>query len=802
MPLKQALHHTWKWIKRHPWYTTGICVGIISSFLLGLFFLVGLGTFGPLPTYSELRQISKSTASEVYSADSVLIGKYYFQNRTLVPLNEISRTAVQALIATEDARFFHHKGIDFRSLARVLIKGVLLMDDDAGGGSTLSQQLAKNLYPRKKYFLGSILINKFREIWTARRLEKTYSKEELLELYLNTVPFGDNVFGIEVAAHRFYNIPSKKLNAAQSALLIGMLKGNSYYHPVHHPDRALIRRNEVLSRMFKFGTLNEEQFNWCKKQGLDLKYSLEGHNQGLATYFREHLRLELIDILEKYNTKHGTDLNLYTDGLKIYTTLDARMQTHAENAMRTHMKELQLQFNEHWKNKKPWGTDETLLKALRETEIYKSAIASGMNPKQAMAEMKKTRPMKLFTWDGPIEKILSPLDSIKHMIAILNCGIFSHDPRSGEVKVWVGGIDYNFFQYDHTLSRRQVGSTFKPVVYLNALLKGFLPCDYFENIKHTYPRYDDWSPANADGKYGGYHSMAGALAESINTISAWLITHSNIEDAAQLAEKMGCTKVIQEPSIALGTNESNLQEMTTVYGTLANQGVRPLLRWLKKIKSRDGKLLRDFTPPAQKEPVTPDHVVSPFHCQLMTGMLQHVVDSGGSTRLKTRYGIQFPMAGKTGTSQNQMDAWFIGYTPGLVTGVWVGADNPSVRFRSLALGQGAAAALPIYGLMMHQVAGDPKLKKYVQFPRPELDSLQTFLLSCAHEKDSLSVFAPPPALEKKKNVLTFIKKIFGAKDPPPTDWPVLYGRPEVKITPELLEVRRNEIGKYIHGDRN
>lgn len=682
--------------------------GVLSVFILTTCILHGV--FGPLPSKAELKEIRNNTASEVYSADGAVLGRYYVENRVNVGLEEIPPSLINGLIATEDARFIRHRGIDLRALFRVLIKSILLSQDSAGGGSTLSQQLAKNLYPRKNYGRLSMAVNKVKEMITARRLEKLYNKEELLGLYLNTVPFSDNIYGVKVAAHRFFGKTPKDLKTEEAAVLIGMLKGTALYHPVRHPERAQERRNTVLRQMEKYGYLAKAEADSLCERPMKLNYSVDSHTEGLATYFREHLRLQLEEILKDYRKPDGTPYNLYSDGLKVYTTLDSRLQRYAEQAVKTHMPVLQDLFDREWKRGDPWGKPEILRKMMEMTPRYKEMKARGASEKEIQKAFNEPRTMEVFHWSkGKVEREMSPLDSLKYYLRILNTGFLAMDPASGAIKAWVGGIDFAYFQYDHVKSRRQVGSTFKPVVYAQALESGIEPCQMFINELVTYDEYEGWTPENADGQYGGLYSMEGALTRSVNTISVQLILETGVGPVRNLASKMGLKGPLPKgPSLALGTAEANLLEMLQVFGTFANRGIRPEYYFLDRIETADGMVIAQFDPPVANQ-----RVLSQASSDMMVHMLKSVVNDGTASRLRWRYGLSnVDLAGKTGTSQNQADGWFIGITPRLVAGAWVGAETPAVHFRSLANGQGANTALPIYGEFMRKVYQDSRYQSW------------------------------------------------------------------------------------------
>jgi penicillin-binding protein 1A len=569
LQVKQKWQNLKKWglekYESHPRMSIAVVVGVglgtlAACTVLTIFLLVYTGALGHLPGYPELRAIKNHNASEIYSDDGVLLGKYYVENRTTADFEEISPNIINALIATEDARFFEHSGIDFRAAARVMVKSILLSDERSGGGSTLSQQLAKNLYSRKSYHLFTMLINKMREMLIARRLEQIYPKEELLRLYLNTVSFGEGAFGIKVAAQRFFNKSPEELQIEEAAVLVGMLKATTYYNPHRHRERATKRRNTVLHQMARYEYINEEVRDSLVKLPLEVKYFKEGNNQGLATYFREHLRLELAQLLEGYTKEDGTPYNIYTDGLKIYTTIDARLQTYAEEAVSEHMAKLQTDFYKDWKKGIPWGNNKVLKKAVQSSQRYQSLKAKGLSEEEIEDIFNQPVKMTVFSWkEGEEEKEMSPLDSVKYYLTILNTGFLAAEPSTGVIKAWVGGIDHKYFQYDHIHSRRQVGSTFKPVVFASALQNGMLPCEYTSNQQVVYTKYDNWTPRNADGNYEGVYSMEGALSKSVNSVTVEILMRSGVDSVKDLAHLMGIeSKIPEVPAIALGAVDASL----------------------------------------------------------------------------------------------------------------------------------------------------------------------------------------------------------------------------------------------------
>jgi penicillin-binding protein 1A len=723
-------------LRRFPlflWLLRVLGIAVILGVLALTAFLgsIRYGAFGPLPTKEDLAGISNPLASEVYAADGTLLGRYYFEHRSNVRYKNISQHFVNALVATEDARYFQHHGVDLRAWSRVFFKSILQKDESSGGGSTISQQLAKNLYPREngKYGKWSLVIHKLKEVFIAVRLENLYTKEEILEMYLNTVPFSENTYGIKVAAQRFFGVPTDSLTAEQSAVLVAMLKATTTYSPVSNPDKSLARRNLVLQQMQRYGYLTRMELDSLQQLPLGLNYSPLNHNAGMATYFREHLRLELKTLLNDYRKPNGMAYNLYTDGLKIYTTLDANMQNYAERAVKTHLAQLQKDFIQHLQGAPAWQNDTILILAKQQSPRYRRLQAEGYTLAQIDSIFVTPVKMKIFDWDGGEKRIFwSPLDSIKYYLSLLNAGFVAVEPATGAVKAWVGGPEYKYFKYDHVKSRRQVGSTFKPIVYATALERGVSPCVRVGNYLRTYPQYNYWTPKNADGKYGGVYNMEGALSNSINTVTVNLAVRMGSLNVARMAENLGMSAgVPAAPAIALGAHEASLLDMVKVYSTFANRGKRPELYYVRRIETARGKVVyQNWVDREQwQQPLTQDHA------DIMTHMLRSAVDKGTGKRLRYRYKFTNEMAGKTGTSQNHSDGWFVGYTPTLAAGVWVGGESPSVRFRDLHLGQGANMALPVFALFLQQLEKDEDYRQIfsAKFPSPSADVQE--LMTCS-----------------------------------------------------------------------
>jgi penicillin-binding protein 1A len=704
-PLAKTKQHNFKKLIILLW-------GLLLSpfvFLIVMISLVANGYTGEkLPSFEELENPNSSLASEIYSVDMVVLGKYFYQNRSNTHYRDLSPSLVNALKATEDIRFEEHSGVDIRGLFRVLFKTVILQQDNAGGGSTITQQLAKNLFHVRPASKWETFIQKIQEWIIAVRLEKNYTKQEIVAMYLNTVAFGSNAYGIKSAAQIFFNKSPSQLSMQESAMLVGLLKAPTYYSPVRNPKNAIRRRNIVLAQMRKYDLISPHAFDSISAIPIKLNYQAEEHSLGLATYFRESLRLELTKWCRDHKKSDGSSYDLYRDGLKIYTTIDSRMQHYAEEAVMEHLSELQKTFFEHWKGKSPWADQPQIITdAMKHTERYRSLEDEGKSEKEIKKVFDTKVPMTVFTWKGERDTIMSPIDSIKYYKMYLQTGFMSMDPHTGAVKAWVGGNDYRYFQYDHVKDgKRQVGSTFKPFLYTIAMQEGYSPCYKVPNIPVSIKLVtgEIWTPKNADGEYGGMLTLKEALAESVNCISAYLMKQFGPEAMITMARKMGITSPIDPvPSICLGTPDVSVFEMVGGYGTFANKGVWTQPTYLIRIEDKNGVVLQDFIP-EKKE------AISEETAYLMLNLLQGVVQVGTGVRLRgPKFALSNAIAGKTGTTQNYSDGWFMGITPDLVSGCWVGCEDRSVHFRTLQLGQGANTALPIWGLFMKKVYADKSI---------------------------------------------------------------------------------------------
>ena len=687
-------------------------LGLILGPLI-LLILILLGYPEPLPGSEKLAKLKNQQASEVYSSDGELIGLYFFQDRSAVALEEISPWAIKALIATEDIRFYSHRGIDWYSMGRVLIKSILLRQGGSGGGSTVSQQLAKNLFPRRGNGWLNLSINKLREMLIARRLERLYNKSEILELYLNTVSFGENAFGIESASRRFFSKKSSDLNPLEAATLIGMLKATSYYNPRLNPEGSRQRRNTVIALMKRSGVLEDQDTDSLMSSEISLQYSNPGHNTGIATYFREQLRMQLQKMIPRIADSLGIEINLYTDGLKIHTTIDARLQRYAERAVATHMKQLQQAFESDWKGTaKPWENP-VLIDRILKTIVAGERTNTGSEEKiETTAHI-----VEAFGHGGTSLESWTSADSLRHHLKFLQTGFLVMSANNGKLLAWVGGISQEFFAFDHVNynARRQAGSTFKPIVYASAIENGMAPCTYYDAEQESYGENGKiWRPANASGSYDGQYSLGGALSNSVNTVSVKVLRDTGIPEVLTTAQRMGIRSRLEPVlSLALGTSSVSLMDMVPAYACFINGGYRVDPFFIERIENAQGKVIWEYTPPRR------ERAIRESTSQIIREFLRQAVDEGTARSLRSEYGFTGDLGGKTGTTQHNSDGWFIGITPGLVAGCWIGAAYPSVHFRSTQLGQGSRSALPVFALFLQQAHRDLSFNywKTVRFDR-------------------------------------------------------------------------------------
>jgi penicillin-binding protein 1A len=723
-------------------FISGIAMVCLYVYFVSINFM---GLFGPMPSLEILENPRSEVASELYTADNIILGKYFRENRSPVEYEEISPNLINALKATEDARFEDHSGIDPLSLLRVMVKTLILNQTSAGGGSTISQQLAKNLFEtRSALYEGSLsdvkglrtIIVKTKEWITSLKIERSYTKEEIITMYLNTVDFGSNAFGVKVASRTFFNTSPDSLSIPQASTLVGLLKAPSFFSPVYNPENSVARRNTVFAQMKKYKYITPNEFDSLRQLPLKLNYKVENHNSGVATYFRS----VITSYLMSWSKQRGIDL--FADGLKIYTTIDSRMQRYAEEAVAQHMKAEQKKFSDHWKGHNPW-TDEKgkeipnfIWNAAKKTERYKVLhnIHHGDSAKIKQALSVKTK-MRIFSWKGDIDTLISPLDSIKWYKKFLHSGFMAMDPHTGNIKAWVGGIDHRHFKYDHVKQgRRQPGSTFKPFVYTAAVDLGYSPCYEIPDLPVTFETGDEnktWTPENFEGEYTGeIYTLRKAMANSINSITANLVKKVGPQTVVDYARRMGITSPLEAvPAICLGVFDVTLFEMVGAYSSFVNKGVWTEPFYISRIEDKEGNVLQEFSHKSSE-------VFNEETAYLMVHMLKGATEERGGTALGlNRFGLLwtgYEIGGKTGTTQNYSDGWFIGITPKLVAGAWVGGDDRSIHFRSIE-GQGSKMAMPIWGLFMQKVFSDPSLgQKKEPFPRPQHLSVE---INCKKYKE-------------------------------------------------------------------
>lgn len=697
--------------------------------LAGLFyFLVLSGAFGSLPGKGELSEISNEEASLVFSSDSVLIGKYFAENRTSISRDEIPGHLVKALVETEDRRFYTHKGYDTRSYLRVFLRTILLGDESGGGGSTITQQLVKNLYGRTDHpFLG-LAINKMKEIIIARRLEEIYSKDELLLLYLNSVPFGEDLYGVESASQRYFSKPVSELKIEEAAVLVGMLKANTYFNPQLNPENSLERRNMVLTLMERADYLDAGEADSLRSLPLQLDYK----NLNLETpagYFVYRVRKKATELLDSLGSLSGIEYKLEKDGLRIYTTLDMRVQELASGAVKKHMGVMQRLLDSELKKK---GAKEQWYRVQRQesSDYGKDTV---------------TRMVQLFDWDKDVElKNISRLDSLWHYYRMLNASVLIINPKDGGIKTWVGGNNYRLLPFDMVLSHRQIASAFKPVLYATALEKGITPCKYLENEENIYEEYKDWEPRNYD-RFSTPDSTVAlwyALVHSINLPTVDLYFKVGSDDLVKTCKRLGFPPVEENaPSTALGTLDLSLYEIVRAYGTFANRGKMYEPYMINMISDADGNVL--YT----KEIQEPDSIFSEETSRLMTAIMEQVIEQGTGESMRSRYGIKSELAGKTGTAQNYSNAWFLAYTPDMVIGTWVGARTPDVHFHS-ENGAGSSLALPVVAGVIKGIENDNDLR-------------DTYLSSFDFPEEVYSFLECDPF--RQRGIRGFFNRLFGIK---------------------------------------
>ena len=719
-------------------------IGLFGTALM--FLLISIGWIGYLPDIDELQNPKNSFATEVYSSDMQTIGRFYRQagNRVAINFNDIDKDVINALIATEDERFYSHSGIDAKAVVRAIF-GALTGSSSSGGGSTITQQLAKQLYSPKAGNIFRRAVQKPIEWVIAVKLERLYSKEEIIGMYLNQFDFNYEAVGIKSAAKIYFNTTADKLKTEEAATLVGMCKNPTLFNPVRRPEKTRERRNVVFNQMYKAGYITKEQKDSLSKLPLTLHFTRQSHREGLAPYFREYLRQVLMakeprrgdyadwqkqkyeddkwawennplyGFCNKNKKPDGTPYNIYTDGLKIYTTIDSRMQAYAEEAVSEHMQDLQRSFFREKRGRKyaPFARDlsakdieDIMNRSMRQSERYIKMNREGFSKSEIQEAFKTKTDMKVFTYNGMVDTVMTPMDSIRYHKFFLRCGFMSMDPSNGHVKAYVGGPDFSAFQYDMvTQGRRQVGSTVKPYLYTLAMNEGLTPCDQELCAPITINTSSGpWTPRNGSkARMGEYVSLRWGLVNSNNWISARLMNRFTPEALVNLMRSFGVRGYIDPVvSLALGPCEISVAEMVDAYTAFPSKGIRVELLYVTRIEDSKGNVIATFTPVMQE-------IINELTAYKMIYMLRGVVDEGTGGRVRSRYGLTMPMGGKTGTTNNNSDGWFMGFTPKLVSGVWVGGEDRSIHFDSMAEGQGAAMALPIWAIYMKKVLGDAKL---------------------------------------------------------------------------------------------
>ena len=659
------------------WKIVIVVLGIII--FIPLFFIssVQIGVFGRLPGKKELISFRNATASVVLSHEGETIGRFFSENRITIPLDQMPAHLINALVATEDARFYEHSGIDSRSLVRVVFKSILFSDRSSGGGSTITQQLAKNMYGRKDYRVFSVILNKTREVILAKRIEKVFTKDKILELYLNTVSFGENIYGIEAASQRYFSKKAADLKVEEAALLTGMLKANTMYNPRLYPQNAVRRRNVVLGQMEKYGYLEGRAADSLSALPIKLDYN-KTDLSGPADYFMVRVRIETDRILNEISSFRGKEWDIERDGLIITTTLRMPLQQAAGEAFAAHMPRMQKRLNEQY------------------------STSSGRRALKGIP------------------------DSLKKMMTTLHAGLFAMDPATGAIMAWNGGIDFKTQPYDQILARRQLASVFKPFIFAAALEDGVEPCRYLDNDSVTLSGFNDWSPENYNHSYGGKYSLAGALAQSMNIPTFSLFLMIGFDKVDRLWQEMGFSfPLVNMPSLAMGTAEASILEVARAYAAFANGGMLVTPYLIESVKAPDGRILWQYMPPRRS-----DRVLSERSATLMAAMLEKAIREGTGASVHSAYGVKVPLAGKTGTSQNYADAWFAAFNPAMVIVSRVGASTPSIHFNSGSYGSGSALALPLVALTLKKVEKNKEIMNVINTPFAPLPPELEMALDC------------------------------------------------------------------------
>ncbi|HBZ20114.1 MAG TPA: penicillin-binding protein [Bacteroidales bacterium] len=692
---------------------------VFSALVLTLvvFVVVYIGVSGRLKTKKELLNYKNASASLVLSEDGILLGKFYFENRTNIPFNLIPKSLIDALIATEDIRFFEHKGNDAKSFFRVLVKSILMNKRSSGGGSTITQQLAKNMFGRINKGLFPVFKSKISEVIMARRLEKVFSKEEILTLYLNTVSFGENLYGVEAASARFFNKSTSLLKIEESAVLIGMLKANTFFNPRLHPENAKSRRNVVIDQMEKYKYLDTKVADSLSGLPLVIDYK-RSLSAGIAEYFLVQARNETDEILKNLGPGEGRKWDLERDGLVITTTINFSLQNYAVASFREHLSGMQKRLYEQYQS----SSGKKILDQVAVSEMKRLDLEGRADEK---------RIQELFDWSGTYTDSITVADSLKKSLTILHAGLMAMDPAGGGVKAWVGGIDFKTQPYDQVMARRQLASVFKPVIYSAALEDGYEPCQYLDNDSVTLSGFEDWSPENFDHSFGGKYSLSGALTHSMNIPTFSLYLEIGFDRVNSMWNDMGFSFTLQNtPSLSMGTAEASIKEVATAYSSIANGGYRIKPWCIRSIKTPEGEII-------YSNETTPEKVsiMSERSSQLMSAMLQKAIREGTGVSMGNIYGVDFPLAGKTGTSQDYADAWFAAFNPKLVIVARAGASSRAIHFNNGSYGSGSALALPLVALTLKKVKQDPLLKEKLITCFPDLSPELADALDCPDFKE-------------------------------------------------------------------
>ncbi len=696
--------------------------GTVFAILFVLSIRINLfNLYGGFPSYRSLENPKNELSSLLYSMDGVLLGSYYRKNRSQIEFDELSDELVNTLIYTEDYRFTNHSGISFPDLMRVALKTILMGQSGSGGGSTITQQLAKNLFKTRTDLnighlnnvpvIGMIII-KIKEMIMAVELERNFTKQELIAMFLNTIEFGGNSYGIKVASQTFFNKDPQDINYQEAASLVAMVNKPTRFNPERNPDIALEKRNQILNKISRYDIISEAQADSLYQLPIELTYNVDNHNEGLATYFRSYIR----DFLMDWCDENGYDL--WEDGLRIYTTIDSRAQIYAEKAVEAHLKKLQKQFYEQWGNQNPWVDDngnelkDYINLVLKRTQRYQELVEKyGENDDSVNILLHTPMKMTVFSWDGDIDTLMSPIDSLKYFKKFLHAGFMAMDPHSGQVRAWVGGINHRYFQYDHVKQgTRQPGSTFKPIVYTAAIANGYSPCYEVVDAPVTFNMPGQvpptWTPPNSNGKYTGERmTIRQAMAMSVNSITAYVMKNIGAQNVVNYGYRLGLeTKLDPVPSLCLGTSDVSLFDMLGAYSTFVNEGVYTRPYFVTRIEDKTGKVLHEFAPRTRE-------AINEETAYLMIHMLKGATEVTGGTAQGLSMDIREDneIGAKTGTTNNASDGWFIGVTENLVAGAWVGGDDRSIHFRSWLLGQGARTAMPIWEAFMRDVYNDEEL---------------------------------------------------------------------------------------------